>query len=141
MPTFDAGISGLTGTVGCTILDSAGSVHVAHTTAGITEPVAGSGVYSIAEHDAAATLTYVWNTGAGAISGSETLYAGRGDDAAILLALKLLRNKVVTNPTTGVMTVYDDNGTTPLYTANVYEDIAGTMPFDGTGANRRDRLA
>jgi len=62
-------------------------------------------------------------------------------DAALTLALKLLRNKVVTNPATGVMTVYDDNGTTPLYTANVYEDVAGTVPFDGTGANRRDRLA
>jgi hypothetical protein len=58
-----------------------------------------------------------------------------------LLALKLLRNKVVTNPATGVMTVYDDDNTTPLYTANVYEDVAGTLPFDGTGANRRDRLA
>ena len=61
--------------------------------------------------------------------------------ANVLLALKLLRNKVETNPATGVMTVYDDNGSTPLYTANVYEDVAGTTPFDGGGANRRDRLA
>lgn len=59
----------------------------------------------------------------------------------LLLALKLLRNKVVTNPATGVMTVYDDDNATVLYTANAYEDVAGTMPFDGTGANRRDRLA
>lgn len=62
-------------------------------------------------------------------------------DAALTLALKLLRNKVVTNPATGVMTVYDDNGTSVLYTANVYADVAGAMPFIGTGANRRDRLA
>jgi len=61
--------------------------------------------------------------------------------ANVLLALKLLRNKIVTDPATGIMTVYDDNGSTPLYTANVYEDVAGTMPFDGSGANRRDRLA
>lgn len=59
----------------------------------------------------------------------------------VLLALKLLRNKVVTDPATGIMTVYADDNTTVLYTANVYEDVAGTMPFDGTGANRRDRLA
>jgi hypothetical protein len=62
-------------------------------------------------------------------------------DANVILALKLLRNKVETNPATGVMTVYDDNGSTPLYTANVYEDVAGTIAYDGQAANRRDRLA
>jgi hypothetical protein len=56
-------------------------------------------------------------------------------------ALKLLRNKTVTDPSTGVMTVYDDNGTDVLMTANLYKDAAGTAPFDGTGANRRNRLA
>jgi hypothetical protein len=39
------------------------------------------------------------------------------------------------------MTVYDDNGTDVLMTANLYKDAAGTTPFDGTGANRRNRLA
>jgi hypothetical protein len=62
-------------------------------------------------------------------------------DAALTLVLKLLRNKVTTNPTTGVMTIYADNGSDVLYTANVYEDVAGSVPFDGSGANRRDRLA
>lgn len=83
MPTFDAGQTGLVGTVGCTILDSAGAEHVARTTAGITELVAGSGVCFIVEHDAAATLTYVWDIGVGTIAASETLYAGRGDLAAM----------------------------------------------------------
>lgn len=59
----------------------------------------------------------------------------------LLLALKLLRNRSITNPATGVMTIYDDDNATPLYTANIYEDVAGTIPFDGAGANRRDRLA
>jgi hypothetical protein len=83
MPTFDAGITGLA-TVGLTILDSAGAVHVARSVAGITEPVAGSGIYLVAEHDATATLTYVWDIGVGTVGGSETLYAGRGDLAGII---------------------------------------------------------
>ena len=69
------------------------------------------------------------------------LFTATSYNTDLLLALKLLRNKVVTNPATGVMSVYDDNGSDVLYTANVYEDVAGSVPFDGTGANRRDRLA
>jgi len=53
----------LTGTIGVTVLDSAGSVHVARTTAGITEPVAGSGVYHVTDHDSTADLIYVWDGG------------------------------------------------------------------------------
>ena len=59
----------------------------------------------------------------------------------VLLALKLLRNKVTTDPSTGLMTIYDDDNTTALYTANIYEDVAGSVAFDGAGANRRNRLA
>jgi hypothetical protein len=59
----------------------------------------------------------------------------------VLLALKLLRNKVTTDPSTGVMTIYDDDNTTALYTADIYEDVAGSVAFDGAGANRRNRLA
>lgn len=88
MPLFDAGATGLTGTIGVTILDSGGAVHVARSTAGITEVVAGSGVYRVAEHDADATLTYVWDVGVGTIGASETLYAGREsvDDIAAKVA-------------------------------------------------------
>ena len=63
-------------------------------------------------------------------------------DARVLLVSKILRNRTETNPATGVMTVYDDDGTTPLLTANLYEDVAGATPYDGTnGSNRRNRLA
>lgn len=62
------------------------------------------------------------------------------DNEDLALALKLLRNKVVTDPAAGTITVYDDNGSSILYVANVWEDVAGSVPFDGTGANRRDRL-
>ena len=134
MPTYDAGTSGLTGTIGVTIMTDAGAVHVARTTAGISEPVAGSGVYYIADHDTDATLTYVWDNGAGTVGASETLYAGRES------VVKLLRNKTVTDPSDGTMTVYDDDGTTPLYTASIYEDASSATAYRNTGINTRDRL-
>lgn len=54
---------------------------------------------------------------------------------------QILRNKQITDPDTGVMTVYDDDGTTVLFTANLKEDAAGTQAYRGQGADRRERLA
>ena len=83
MPTVDTKVSGLVGTIGCTILHYDGTVHAARATAGITEPVAGSGTYHIADPDPATTLTFVWDIVAGTGSASETLYAGRQSVADI----------------------------------------------------------
>jgi hypothetical protein len=74
LPTFDAGESGLVGTVGVTLLDIDGEVYSARTVTGITEPVAGSGVYYVADADPTLVLTYVWDVGVGGICGSETLH-------------------------------------------------------------------
>jgi hypothetical protein len=52
----------------------------------------------------------------------------------------VLRNKMITNPSTGVCTIYDDDGTTVLLTGNIFEDVAGAQPYRGQGADRRDRL-
>ena len=57
------------------------------------------------------------------------------------LALLILRNKQVTNPSGGLMTVYAADGTTPLLTAQLYEDAAGAVAYRGRGAERRERLA
>lgn len=57
------------------------------------------------------------------------------------LAAAVLRNRTVTDPSTGEMTVYDDDDTTPLLTADLWEDAAGTTPYAGNGAERRDRLS
>ena len=58
----------------------------------------------------------------------------------LLTVLKILSNKTITNPSTGVMTVYDNDDSTPLLTANIYQDAAGTTAYAGNGAERRDRL-
>lgn len=50
-------------------------------------------------------------------------------------------NKVITDPAAGTYTVYDADDTTVLYTADLWEDAAGTVAYSGTGAQRRDRLA
>jgi len=62
-----------------------------------------------------------------------------GQDAALALVVKLLRNKRVTDPTTGIQTLYDDDGN-PLLTGPLFEDVAGTQPYRGQGAERAERL-
>ncbi len=56
------------------------------------------------------------------------------------LVEKIMRNKTITDPVTGIMTVYDDDGTTVLFTAPVFENAGGTTPYQNQGINRRDRL-
>lgn len=58
----------------------------------------------------------------------------------LLLVLKLLRNKQITNPSTGKNTLYDDDGSTVLLEGNLFEDAAGTTPYRGQGSERRERM-
>lgn len=53
---------------------------------------------------------------------------------------QILRNKTVTDPNTGIMTVYDDDNTTVLFTANLSQDAAETTPYNGNGAEVRGKL-
>jgi hypothetical protein len=79
------------------------------------------------------------------VAASETLTAGAvahavwaSPEGAFLIALS--RNKVITDPAAGTYTVYAEDGTTPLYVADLWQDAAGTTPYAGAGADRRDRL-
>jgi hypothetical protein len=73
-------------------------------------------------------------------SGSVVAGLTPAQESALMLALKILRNKQVTDPSTGQMTVYDDDGSV-LLTANLYEDVSGSQQYRGQGAERRERLA
>lgn len=53
---------------------------------------------------------------------------------------KLLRNKQITDPVTGKLTLFDDDDVTPLLEGDLYEDADGTQPYRGQGAERRERL-
>jgi hypothetical protein len=62
-------------------------------------------------------------------------------DQRLRLIEKLNRNKFITDPATGVATLYDDDGTTVLMTADLFEDAAGAQPYRGKGAERRERYS
>lgn len=70
-----------------------------------------------------------------------TVQATQVDDVATLATLiqKLLRNKMVTDPATGTVTIYDDNGAV-LMQGQLYEDVVGLQPYRGQGAQRRERM-
>jgi hypothetical protein len=55
-------------------------------------------------------------------------------------ARKLLQNRTVTNPLTGEMQVFNDDDNQVEFSGNLFEDAAGTQPYRGQGAERRDRL-
>jgi len=65
--------------------------------------------------------------------------AGATDADSSLIA-KILRNRMVTDPATGIMTLYEDDSVTVFLTAQLYKDAAGTITYNGTGAERRQRL-
>jgi len=60
--------------------------------------------------------------------------------ANLVIVAKILRNKVITDPATGILTVYDDDNTTVYLSAQLYKDAAGTITYAGTGAERRQRM-
>jgi hypothetical protein len=59
---------------------------------------------------------------------------------AMRLMAAIAANRVVTDPSVGTYTVYDDDDTTVLATGDLWQDAAGTTPYAGSGAERRDRL-
>lgn len=59
---------------------------------------------------------------------------------AVALMTRILRNKTVTDPVTGRYVVFDDDGANVLLQAGLWEDVAGTQQYRGTGADRRDGL-
>lgn len=79
----------------------------------------------------------------------QAIFAGGGggggglspaQDARLALIEKIQRNKFITDPATGVATLYDDDGTTVLLQGQLYEDTAGAQPYRGQGVSRRNRL-
>lgn len=77
-------------------------------------------------------------------AGLQTVTSGSGlsaaQDARLQLIEQILRNRLVTDPSTGVMTLYADNGTTVLMTAQLYEDTAQSQTYQGSGVEERERL-
>ena len=52
----------------------------------------------------------------------------------------ILQSESVTNPNTGVMTYFADDGVTPILTALIHEDAAKTQLYRGQGIESREKL-
>ena len=74
----------------------------------------------------------------------QSLTRGSGLDATqdtrLTLVEQILRNKLVTNPGTGKLELWNDAGTAVLFSIDLFEDAAGTQPYQGQGAERRERI-
>jgi len=62
------------------------------------------------------------------------------ESAMLNLIKKLLMNQLVTNPTTGVMSLLDDDDATVILQADIFEDVGETQPYRGRGIEVRRRL-
>jgi hypothetical protein len=62
------------------------------------------------------------------------------DGQQLQIMAKIMRNKMITDDTTGIMTVYDDDGVTVLLQGNIYEDVLAAQIYRGRGIQRRERL-
>jgi hypothetical protein len=118
------------GNIGATIVPVAG-VFVDRTKSAAFATVAGSGASGPTASEIATAVRAELASELGAIASIET---------KVDIATAILKNKTVTNPTTGIMTVYDADGTTPLLTAQLYETVDGSVPYRGQGAERREAL-
>ena len=82
MPSFDAGQTGTT--PGVTILNTDGTTHTAHTTAGFTEPVTGSHIYRFAHPAPGTLLEFIFD----ALIGGVIYYASVWDDGITTMSAR-----------------------------------------------------
>lgn len=91
----------------------------------------------------AASPEEIWSYGARTLSDYSGVWqapAAVALGSKVDIATAILKNKTTTNPNTGVMTIYADDGVTPLFTATLYETIDGSVQYRGKGAERREAL-
>lgn len=90
-------------------------------------------------------LTYSYATSGADAAGVADAVWGHASAISLIdrasIAAAILRNKTVTDPVTGLMTVYADDGVTPLLAAQLFEDAAASQPYRGQGAEYRGRLS
>lgn len=99
-----------------------------------------AGTYLIVLYDAGVAVACAYFVADGAAFARSGNYADVVSAAHAELMRKIAINKMVTDPATGLMTVFEDDGVTPALTAQLYEDAAATQPYRGRGAEVRERL-
>lgn len=91
-----------------------------------------TGVQVVINRSAAYAVTAVGG-GFVAPTAAENAAAVWSDTTALKL-IKLGKNKHILNPADGTVKIYDDDGTTLLYSGLAYSDAAGTVLYNGTAA-------
>ena len=81
-----------------------------------------------------------WDTDALALARIPAIVDGVNEATRIVLIEKLLKNKLITDPDTGTLTLFDDDDSTPLLTGNLWENKGATQQYRGQGSERRDRM-
>lgn len=61
--------------------------------------------------------------------------------ADLLTIKRFFLNKLHTDPLTGKIELYAEDGLTVIFEGFLFEDIAGNIPYRGKGAERRDQMA
>lgn len=69
---------------------------------------------------------------------SKLLSDGATFEDTILRVRRHMTNKLITDPVTGVASLYSDDGLTVDESSQMYEDAAGTQTYQGEGAERRE---
>lgn len=87
----------------------------------------------------AVSESYVYLTDAEGIYRSGN-YVDVVSESRLELVRAITVNKTVTDPVTGIMTVYEDDDVTPFLTAQLYEDAEKTQIYRGAGSELRERL-
>lgn len=72
--------------------------------------------------------------------GKKIVGLGLSVGESLALIVRLLRNKQITDPVTGEIRVYSDDDVSVLLAADLWKDADGSVPYNGSGADRRDRL-
>ncbi len=60
--------------------------------------------------------------------------------AALARLVDFAQNKLITDPVTGKITLFEDDGLVVQLEGDLFEDAAGTIPYRGQGAERRNRM-
>jgi len=133
------GIKGMTGGTH-TIEMYGGQLHLDATCVGGTIHLRGN--YSLPPDDQSAGTVIIdetenAETWAHDVRGHTTVNTAGGQ---LNLSRKILKNYTETDPVTGIMTVFDDDKVTVLFTANIWENIAQTTPYAGNAVNSREAL-
>jgi len=102
--------------------------------------LAGTAPGIASETDTAFALAAVQKLVAGAALEVDTALALSAPGGTLDLILKILVNRQELNPATGTFTLYDNDGTTVLYTTSAWADVAGTVPYSGGALRRIDAL-